>query len=202
MFSEKSIELLKEMRIDWEKYYSDLCAKFGSDAKHFIDLIECFDHPSKIDDNQEFLKFCKSRNIDVDSLLSDWLYEFYNNLSRYFEGGVFCLFKRRQSEWGAPQVAIQRADVPEKSDVHMLNEFQVVYRGLSLAEHNSKEYAQSWTIDPAKAQAFASGTYSDEPDGIVVKATVSRDKILYFDRSDSEQETIIELGAIHFAEQT
>lgn len=202
MFSEKSITLLKAMRIDGDKYYCNLYAKFGSDAKHFVDLIEYFDHSSKIGDHQEFLKFCKPLNIEVDSLLSDWLYEFYNNLSRYFEDGVFGLFKRRQSEWGAPQVAMQRSDIPEMSDVHTLNEFQVVYRGLSLAEHNSKEYAQSWTIDQAKAQEFACGTYSDEPDGVVVKATVSRDKILYFDRSDSEKETIIELGAIHFAEQT
>lgn len=189
------------MRIDSGKYYDDLYAKFGSDAKYFVDLIEYFDHPSKIGDNQEFLTFCKPLNIDVDSLLFDWLYEFYNNLRRYFEGGVFCLFKFRQSEWGAPQVAIRRSDVPQISDVHTLNESQVVYRGLSLAEHNNKEYAQSWTIDQAKAQEFASGTYSDKLDGVVVKATVSRDKILYFDRSDSEKETIIELGAIHVAEQ-
>lgn len=190
------------MRIDGEKYYSDLCSKFGLDAKHFVDLIEYFDHPSKIGDREEFLMFCQPLNIDAVPLLPDWLYEFYNNLSRYFKGGVFCLFKYRQPEWGAPQVAIQRSDVPAMSDVHTLNESQVVYRGLSLAEHSSKEYAQSWTIDPEKAQEFASGTYSDEPNGIVVKAIVSRDKILYFDRSDSEKEAIIELGAIQFAEQT
>ncbi|MCC4858883.1 hypothetical protein [Vibrio lentus] len=190
------------MRIDSEQYYNDLCSKFGSDAKYFVDLIEYFDHQSKVSDNQGFLQFCKHLNLDEDSELFNWLYEFYNNLKRYFDGGVFYLFKSRQSEWGAPKVTIQRSDVPTISDVHTLDEYQLVYRGLSLAEHNSKEYAQSWTIDLAKAQEFASGTYSHLPNGIVVKAMTSRDKILYFDRSDSEKETIIELGSIQFAEQT
>jgi len=202
MFSEKSINLLKAMRIDSERYYDDLCSKFGSDAEYFVDLIEYFDHSNKVGGNQEFLKFCDNLNLDTGTLLVDWLYEFYNNLDRYFDGGVFRLFKYRQAEWGAPQVVIQRSDVPTISDVHTLDESQIVYRGLSLAEHNSREYAQSWTIDPVKAQEFATGTYSDEANGIVVKAIVSRDKILYFDSLDSEKETIIELGAIKFAEQT
>ncbi|EHS1186013.1 hypothetical protein KVQ64_004362 [Vibrio vulnificus] len=202
MFSEKSINLLEVMRIDSERYYNDLCSEFGSDAEYFVDLIEFFDHSSKVGGNEEFLEFCKHLNLNTGTRLADWLFEFYNNLGRYFDGGVFRLFKYRQAEWGAPQVAIQRSDVPIKSDVHTLNETQIVYRGLSLAEHNSQEYAQSWTIDPIKAQEFATATYSDEPNGIVVKAIVPRDKILYFDASDSEKETIIELGAIKFAEQT
>lgn len=201
MFSTKSIQLLEVMRIDAYRYYSDLYSEFSSDAKHFVDLIEHFDQASKVRNTQEFLNFCRPLNLDQDSLLFSWLFEFYNNLKLYFNGGVFILFKRRQSEWGAPQVAIQRSDVPSNSDVHTLGKIQFVYRGLSLAEHVSREYGQSWTIDPAKAEEFATGTYSDEPNGIVVKAKVSRVNILYFDSADSEKETIIELGAIKCAEQ-
>ena len=201
MFSKKSIHLLEAMRIDSSQYYKALVAKFGCDVKYFVEVIEHFDDPSKVGGAEKFLDFCKPLTIDENSLLFDWLYEFYNNLSRYFEGGVFCLFKRRQAEWGAPQVAIKRSDVPLNSDVNALNKLQTVYRGLSLAEHHNKNYAQSWTIDLAQAQKFAQGTYSNELDGIVVTAKVDRNSILHFDSTDSEKETIIELGSILHAEQ-
>ena len=157
MFSTKSITLLEAMRIDSNQYYKELMEKFGCDAKHFVEIIEHFDDPSKVGDIEKFLDFCKPRTIDESSLLFDWLFEFYNNLRRYFEGGVFCLFKRRQSEWGASQVGIKRSDVPLNSDLDTLNEVQTVYRGLSLAEHHGKDYAQSWTTDLTEAQKFSKG---------------------------------------------
>jgi hypothetical protein len=191
MFSSKSSQLLSDMRINSNEYYKMLLTKFGEQTHHFCDLIEYFDSSAKIGDCAVFVKYCSHKTIDTNSELYDWLFEFYNNLSRYFEGGVFRLFKTKQAEWGAPRVNIQRRDVPQVSDVATLNDPQIIYRGLSEEEYQKQDYAQSWTIDINEAKKFAEGVYSDEPDGIVVQAEISRGNIIYFDSNDSEKETII-----------
>ncbi len=202
MFSRKSGQLLAAMRIDPLCYYNELFNKFGSDVHYFVKLIEYFDSSCKSNDKQRFLAFCAQFNLNTESELFNWLYEFYNNLSRYFKDGVFGLFKQRQAEWGAPRVTILRTDVPQISDVSTLGTLVQVYRGLSVEEHQSKNYAQSWTIDPKVAERFANEIYSDQQNGIVVTTQVYRSNILYFDSQDSEQETIIEAGVITSAEQT
>ena len=145
-----------------------------------------------------FWKDCET-GYDCESEIFNWAYEFYNNLSRYFNGGVFELFKFKQAEWGAPLVKITRDDVMA-SDVHLLDNPQKIYRGLSKTEHLKKEYAQSWTLQLSEAVRFASDIYSDEVDGIVVEAMVQREHILHYDKNQSEQEVIVEFGSIKSAE--
>ncbi len=201
MFSEKSCTLLRQMRITPDIYFEQLEKKFQNDANFFCKLIEYFDSKSKIGSHDTFVSFwegCKT-GYNFESEISNWAYEFYNNLSRYFNGGVFELFKFKQAEWGAPLVKITRDDVMA-SDVHLLDNPQKIYRGLSKTEHLKKEYAQSWTLQLSEAVRFASDIYSDEVDGIVVEAMVQREHILHYDKNQSEQEVIVEFGSIKSAE--
>ncbi len=197
MFSEKSSILLGQMRISPDGYFEKIERKFESDAEFFCKLIEYFDSKDKIGSRHTFLNFWKDceTGYDCESEIFNWAYEFYNNLSRYFNSGVFGLFKFKQAEWGAPIVKITKDDVMA-SDVELLNNPQKIYRGLSKAEHLNKEYAQSWTLELSKAIYFAYDVYSDKVDGIVVEAMVQRKDIIYYDKNDSEQEVIIEFGAI------
>lgn len=201
MFSEKSSILLKEMRISPDSYFEQLKSKFQSDAKFFCKLIEHFDSKEKIGSSDTFVCFwmdCKT-GYACDSEIFGWAYEFYNNLSRYFNGGVFELFKFKQAEWGAPIVKITRDDVIA-SNVELLDNPQKIYRGLSKVEHLKNEYAQSWTLLLSEAVRFAHEIYADEVEGIVVEALVQREHILHYDKNDSEQEVIIEFGVIKNAE--
>ena len=107
--------------------------------------------------------------------------QLFNNLRRFYSGGVFELFKEKQAEWGAPRVNIFADDVPQIFDIEQLDDVITIYRGLSKAEHESKNYAQSWTIDLSIARNFAQNVYSDELKGVVVKTTISREQVIYYD---------------------
>ncbi len=82
------------------------------------------------------------------------------------------------------------------SDVDLLSEKQVIYRGLSNLEYSSKKHGQSWTLCPSIARRFAKDTYSDKPEGIVVKATVNKKDIIYYDNNNCEKEIIVKYGCI------
>jgi len=201
MFSQKSKNLLENMRIDSGGYYQILAQKFGNDVQIFCKLIDVFDCAQKVNGTAAFNQFWSSEfpTYSHDGELYFWAFEFYNNLKRYFSGGVFNLFKEKQAEWGAPIIKIRREDVPSQSSVHELDESIVIYRGLSKLEYECCEYAQSWTIKLSEAKRFATEIYSDEKPGIVVQASITRDRILFYDMNDSEQEVIIENGAVKFA---
>jgi hypothetical protein len=203
MFSDKSVALLERMRIDPNIYHQDLVQKFGGDSVVFHTLIDFFDHSDKVSDESKFNEFWKEKfaSYECGSELHNWAYEFYNNLCRFFDGGVFQLFKSKQAEWGAPTISIQREDIVDASNIEMLDDPQIIYRGLSEIEHKSKKYAQSWTTDIEIARKFAKETYSDEPEGIVVKSKIKRDLILHYDCADSEKEVIIEKDAITEAQE-
>jgi hypothetical protein len=198
MFSQKSKILLEKMRIDAEDYYQSLVDEFGNDVQVFCELIDEFECIQKFTVPDAFIEFWNSKfpTYKDDGKLFNWAYEFYNNLERYFSGGVFELFKYKQAEWGAPIIRIHREDVPSSSNIDELDENVEIYRGLSKLEHERCEYAQSWTIDYSIAKRFATTIYSDEIPGIIVKAIISKDKILFYDKTCSEQEIITEVGAV------
>ncbi|MBE0379669.1 hypothetical protein [Pseudoalteromonas prydzensis] len=202
MISDKSKNLLEKMRIDSDEYFKSLHKKFGDDYRVFADVLDSFDCESKTEPKFAFRDFWQQKyaSYSIESELCNWAFELFNNLKRFYSGGVFELFKSKQAEWGAPPVRIKREDVPTTSDIEMLEEEVTIYRGLSPDEFASKNFAQSWTIDRQIAKKFAHEVYKDKIQGIVVKGVVSRDKIIYFDASDKEQEVIIEYGAEIFAQ--
>ncbi|MCF6440454.1 hypothetical protein L1077_13540 [Pseudoalteromonas luteoviolacea] len=191
------------MRIDADEYFKSLRNKFGGDYRVFADVLGNFDCKSKTEPTSAFRDFWQQKyaSYPIESELCNWAFELFNNLKRFYSGGVFELFKTKQVEWGAPPVRIKREDVPTNSDIEQLEEDKVtIYRGLSPDEFESKNFEQSWTIDLEIARRFAHKIYKDKIKGIVVKAVVPRSKVIYFDASDNEQEVIIEYGALRKAE--
>lgn len=196
IFSNPSQTLLLSMCIDANSYSKKLAIEFNSEAKIFNTVLETFNSKDKIGDHNTFSGFWERHSTkSTETLLFNWAYELYNNLKRFFSGGVLELFTCKQAEWGAPEVIITKDNVPP-SNINLLNEEQVVFRGMSREEHASKNYRQSWTIDLATATRFAQDTYSDEPIGIVVKAVINKDDVVYFDKNNNEHEVIIKSGSI------
>lgn len=189
MFSEFTLNQLGHMSIDGIKYHRYLLDKFGADIKFFDEVISRF-YSAVHTDGSLFLEYCDAHSIDIDSELGDYLYEMFNNLCRYNQGGVFELFKSKQAEWGAPRVNLRPEDAPRASDIDMLNDEVTIYRGMSKNEYDNKRFTQHWTTDVNEAVKFATTTYSDLPEGIVVKAKISKQDIIHYDNNDHEKEVV------------
>lgn len=189
MFSQSTLNQLSKMKIIGTQYYQFLLKKFGMDVKHFDKLISNLYFVVSKDKNL-FHKYCEEENINIDSELGNYLYEMFNNLCRYNEGGVFGLFKNKQAEWGAPRVNLCPKDVPTVSDIGTLEDEITIYRGMSKDEYDSKDFAQHWTTDINVATRFAAEIYSELPKGIIVKAIIRKLDVIHYDSSNGEKEII------------
>ena len=189
------------MRIDSREYYASLNKKFGQDIIVFSNLLDYFDHDSKVGDHSQFISFWNARFPDkaTEGDLFNFSYELYNNLIMFYTGGVFELFKNKQAEWGAPEIVITKLDAPAENDINYLNDPQQIYRGLSEEEHKVRNYFQSWTTSLEQAKKFADDVYSDQPSGIVVQAKIPKENIIHYKNNDPEKEVIIEKNSIAHA---
>lgn len=202
MFEKKAKERLQSMRINPDSYYSYLSKKFDAEVIVFNEVLKYFDSIQKVGDHLEFNQFWEEKypNKDTETELHSFSYELYNNLKRFYEDGVYNLFKFKQAEWGAPEIVILEADVPpDSNNKSSLNYIQTIYRGLDPQEHFSKDYYQSWTTCKEKAVEFSNSTYSYKPNGIVVKTDINKEDIIYYNENDPEKEVIVRKGAIKCA---
>jgi hypothetical protein len=196
IFSDESYRILKDMRIDPGEYKVFIKLNYGGDFEKFELLLSQFKSCKYQElSGDAFNAFTHESSISNDSPLQNQLYDLFNYLRMYRDGGVFTLFKGRQSEWNGPKIKITKTDAPS-SDVHKLGAQINIYRGMSMLEHESLSYGQSWTTDLKVARKFAFETYSDFPRGVVVKGTVDKNSVIYFRQLDNESEVIIEYGAI------
>ena len=195
MFSKSTLNQLDQMSINGIEYHQYLLDKFGADIKFFDEVISRF-YSATPKDKSLFFEYCDAYSIDKGSELGDYLYEMFNNLCRYNQGGVFELFKEKQAEWGAPRVTLRTEDAPNNSDVEMLSDVVTIYRGMSKDEYDNKSFTQHWTTDVNEAIKFATTIYSDLPIGVVVKAKINKQDVIYYDNNDSEKEVIPNLEKI------
>lgn len=186
------------MRIDYKDYYNKLYMEFKDDVSVFCEVLTYFDCPSKVGEATEFNGFWSSYFFykNTEGNLYNYSYELYNNISRFYTGGVYKLFKFKQAEWGAPEILITKNDVPEDSEVYLLDNLQTIYRGLDKKEHESKNYFQSWTTSKEIANNFANDTYNYKSSGIVVQGQIPKNHIIYYKDSDYEKEVIVEKGKV------
>ncbi|MCG7551654.1 hypothetical protein [Pseudoalteromonas sp. Of7M-16] len=145
MICDKSKALLEQMRIDADEYFESLYKRFNDDYRVFADVLDSFNCNTKTQPEFAFRDFWlqKYASYSMESELCNWAFELFNNLKRFYSGGVFELFKTKQVEWGAPPIRIKREDVPTNSDIEQLEVEVTIYRGLSPNEFESKNFAQS-----------------------------------------------------------
>ena len=189
MFSKSTLNQLDQMSIDGIKYHQYLIDKFGADIKFFDEVISRF-YLATPKDKSLFFEYCDAHSIDKGSELGDYLYEMFNNLCRYNQGGVFELFKEKQAEWGAPRVNLRPEDVPNTLGIAMLSDVVTIYRGMSKLEYDERDFAQHWTTDINEAIKYATTIYSDLPLGVVVRAEINKQDVIYYDNNDSEKEVV------------
>lgn len=191
IFNEISCQRLKSMRIDPKQYSNFLQEQHGEDAETFNQLFEQFSGLSFEElSTNHFNIFVKEYNFPNDSLIFNQLYDLFNYLRLFSEGGVFKLFKGRQAEWKGPKIRINKSDVPSW-DRNKLKAPIIIYRGMSTAEYESRNFGQSWSVSQKVAQRFAKETYTDINSGIVVKACINIESVLYHDPLDCEGEVIV-----------
>ena len=197
IFSVKSSRQLESMRIEPEAFSASLVEKNGKKcALYFDSLIDQFSGCSAQElTNECFNKFCEDYDIPEDSLIFNQLYDIFNYLRLYREGGVFGLFKGRQAEWAGPKIRITESDVPPW-DSSRLKEPMPVYRGMSKAEYESGDFGQSWSVQVETAHRFATEIYSDIDSGVVVKTIVLLESVIYFSPQDCEGEVILKVGSV------
>jgi len=183
------------MKIDPKQYSNSLQEQHGIDAEFFNRLVEQF-FGLRLEElsTNHFNNFVKEFNFLDDSLIFNQLYDLFNYLRLFREGGVFKLFKGRQAEWKGPQIRINESDVPSW-DCRKLKEPIIIYRGMSNAEYESGDFGQSWSVSQKVAQRFTNETYSDTNSGIVVKARINIESVLYHDPQDCEGEVIVKDGS-------
>lgn len=184
------------MRINPEQFSDLLLAQHGINAQSFNSLIN---HLSGYNVQELttacFNKFIQNFDFHHDSLIFNQIYDLFNYLRLYREGGVFKLFKERQAEWMGPKIRINELDVPPWDPVN-LKEPIIVYRGMSKTEYDSGDFGQSWSIRHEVAHRFATETYSDTGPGIVGKAILNIGSVLHFDPQDCEGEVIVKDGSV------
>lgn len=186
----------------------DVVQKIKNDAPQekdfFRDLIDWMttlynEKEQTIDDkfiNKEFYMLLDKHNISEDSLAHFISDNLRHAFTHFIQGGVLQMYKYREAEVWYPKVII-RKHFGLIMDLEKLEEEVIIYRGMSIDEHFSQNYGQSWTLDEKIAQSFAFQHYIGQPDyqdtiRIVAKTKIKKDHVFYYDEKNQEQEVIID----------
>ena len=198
-FDQISIDRLRDMGIDAQEYDQQLTQKFGSQCFIFKQLLESFWGEVLSDlDNTPFNSFYAATGLPSDSEIHNSLYDFYNYLRLFKDGGKLKLYKYRQAEWKGPIVRLSRSDCPAPK-LELLADKTCIYRGMSTAEYESGVFGQSWTIEVQVAKKFAIDTYEDQRDGVVAVTNINKSDVIYIFENDPESEVVIDSRSIRSA---
>lgn len=146
--------------------------------------------------NKEFYILLNKYDISEDSLahfISDNLRHAFIHFS---QGGVLQMYQHREAEVWYPKVIV-RKNMGFSADIDKLEKEVIIYRGMSIDEHSSDKYGQSWTLNEDIAKSFAFEHYIGQPDyqdtiRIVAKTKIKKDHVFYYDEKNQEQEVIID----------
>ena len=130
-----------------------------------------------------------------DCALFDFAYVMIGYFTSFYSGGLVELFKYRQAEDGGPKIYLNKR-ICSDENISKLPLNIEAYRGMSLAEYDSGTLGMSWSLDIEKAKGFAFDVYNDLPRGVVLKAIIRREAVLYYDPSDTEKEITVANGTI------
>ena len=188
------------MGIDSKPYEKSLIEEFSDKAFIFQELIESFWLLPKDKMNADYFNCFYIRNgLSHEDVTCNKAFDLFNYLSLFNDSGKFGLFKFRQPEWGGPSIRLDKSDVP-KSDIHLLSGIEVIYRGMSIDEFQSRIFGQSWTTHLPTARRFAISTYDEKPAGIVAATKLNPHDVIYYSESDHEREVIVSHKSIHSAD--
>ncbi|WP_288433858.1 hypothetical protein [uncultured Acinetobacter sp.] len=182
MFKNCVNENLSEMGFNPNEFYECVFKKFSSNQLLFEELVEKFYLESTLKTN-DFNNFWESKKIINADGLHDSLYELFNNIRQFKNGGKFELYKQRAVEWGLPTIVLEQADLSNRGDLDILKEGQYIYRGMSCDEYISGKFGQSWTTDIEVARKFSETTYSDRSKGIIVRTMLIKENVIHYENA-------------------
>ncbi len=208
VFSNQSAKFLEDqLCIKVPAYEANLISKIGDNKAIAFDGLVRFmidDENSTLQKDRDIItqhvEFEEFRDRCINYLnnqinISDEVFECANEIIIYFDrlycGGLIELFKFRQAEYKGPKIYIKQRIVPDcQVNDHLPNRV-VAFRGMSFKEYDSGSFGMHWSLSIAKARQFAFTTYSDQKGGVVAKAIIERDEVLYFDPQDHEKEILV-----------
>lgn len=180
------VDMMINLKLPYE--YSGLGSDENSENKKYI--------------IQHLYGFIEKHNITKE----EPAYFIFDNLCHAFimfkEGDIYGLYKKREPENWYPKIII-RENLESRDDFDQLSDEIIVYRGASRGEYDLKQFQQSWTLAKKVADDFAFTHYQGQ-DGyentqrVVLKTTINKDFIYYFDKNDDEQELILDERKILF----
>lgn len=199
VFNQTSVDRLSSMGITAKEYDQQLTKKFYHQRYLFQLLLESLWEEVLSDlDNTPFNRFYAATGLPTDSEVHNSLYDFYNYLRLFKSGGKLGLYKHRQAEWKGPIVRLSRSDCPSPR-LDIIADKIFIYRGMSVAEFDSKIFGQSWTTDIQVAKKFATDTYEDQRDGVVAVTNLNKSGIIHIFTDDPESEVVIDSASIKSA---
>jgi len=212
MFTEKTITFIsKEMSIDIpsleekindikDTKYRSICIESVEQFTNIIlgnpelvgKTLGLYQHNQLYEDILEFYK--KVIPSTETSFQEDILGVIQHAFCSYAEGGLLELYLRQQNEDWYPRIVISEVLLP--NDIDTLSNQITIYRGANIREFSIKTYGQSWTEDKQSAMRFAYCFYSDKPwyeeqDRCVLQASINREDIFYYSKSNPEKEVIV-----------
>ena len=196
MFKNTIKAYLVDMGFDPDDFYRNIFNRFLDKCFLFELLLENF-YPQRKLATSDFNSFIKKINLDINknSELYNVLYEMFNNIRQFKNGGKLALFKEREAAWGLPSNILDQTDINDIGDLVDLPDKIEIFRGMSQEEYDIGDFGQSWSVDYSTACRFAETVYADKPQGIVVKVTLDKSNTLHYDKN-KEYEVIVKKGSI------
>jgi len=182
------------MGFDPNQFYQKISQLYASNEYLFESLIDKF-YPQNNLIVEDFNDFVSKNILEDNTDLLNTLYELFNNIRQYKNGGKLGLFKEREAAWCLPSNILNPTDISDCGDLAEVVDKIEVFRGMSQEEYDSGDFGQSWSTDCATALKFAREIYSDKAEGIVVKTTLDKGNALHYDKN-KEFEVIVKKGNI------
>lgn len=180
----------KQIAIDSISKYINAITKFEATGKP-RDLYSGTDNEA-----EEFIRshYCNSINGINCSDAIQVLDALRHSFSCYAYNGLHQLYTRQENESWHPKIKLTQILTP--NDIDTLDEELALYRGCDISELENNSYGQAWTTSLEEAEKFAYTHYQDQPwfdksKRIVLKATCSKNHVLFSDQS-IEHEVVVD----------
>lgn len=187
---------LADMGFDPDDFYRKIFNRFPDSIVFFDFLLKKF-YPQNNLETSDFNNFIERINLDKNKNIELYnvLYEVFNNIRQFKNGGKLGVFKEREAIWGLPSNILDQADINDLGDLMDLSDKIEIFRGMSQEEDHIGDFGQSWSVDYQTACSFAETVYEDKLKGIVVKTTLDKSSALHYDKN-KEYEVIVKKRSI------
>jgi hypothetical protein len=170
-----------------KSYYLQLFTKMKEKYLYFSDK---YKH-TPIENSGEIKRelYREFKNIDTSDEGHNIAQELLHMFQSFCQGGIEDAWLYSTHDEWYPQIIFKERI---ESDIHLLSETMIVYRGTNRKEYESGHYGQAWTLSRGIAEKFAYSQYKhsirSHGERTVLQATVSQDDVFYYKKETTAKE--------------